>query len=415
VKRLLWLLLAGLAGCSHPAPPVAVAPSPALCRIGPDGARPVADRGIGGTGAVVQSADRGIGGTGIIGVITGFASVCVAGEEVALPPGVTARMDEDPARLSDLRAGQVVAIEAAGQDGDLQARRIVVRHAVIGPIEATGPGTMTVAGQLVGLTGATGSAVAAKPGLWVAVSGLRMGNGMIAATRVDPAPPGRLLVRGELVRIYGATRIGSLPVQLPPDVNLPAGWPVTVTGFMQGGVLVADSATLDVASQSPSAYFGPSVSNFIVESFVSVLAGGYLVDRDFVSGRGFGVAGTQDRGIARYTRAPGGLVATGLQPGGVPAGRPGTFAPAPSFPGASARGASGGPGFGGSGLGSPGLGSPGLGSPGFGSPGLGGPGLGGLGLGLPGIGAPGGGFSPFGGGVAGPGGAGPSLAVPGRR
>ncbi len=377
MKRLAWLLLAGLAGCSHPAPkpaPVAGTPSPALCRIGPNGGRPVADRGIGGTGATVQSADRGIGGTGItngtdikngtgiIGVITGFASVCVAGEEVALPSDVTARMDEDPAQLNDLRAGQVVAIEAAGQGGALQARHVVVRHTVIGPIEATGPGTMTVAGQRVDLIGATGPAVDAKPGMWVAVSGLRTGNGMIAATRIDPATPNRLLVRGELVRIYGATRIGSLPVQLPPDTNLPAAWPITVTGIMQGGVLVADSATLDVASQSPSAYFGPSVSNYIVESYVAVLAGGYLVDRDFVSGSGFGTVGTRDRGIARYTRGPGGLVATGLQSGGASFGGTSNFTPAPSFPGGNggssgARGAaSGSTGFGAGGFGSPGLG-----------------------------------------------------------
>jgi hypothetical protein len=414
VKRPAWLLLAGLAGCSHPAPsPVADAPAPAMCRIGPDGARPIADRGIGGTGAIVQSADRGIGGTGIIGVITGFASVCVAGEEVALPTGVSARMDEDPAQLDDLRAGQVIAIEAAGQDGSLRARRVVVRHAIIGPIEATGPGTMTVAGQLVALTGATGAAVGAKPGLWVAVSGLRMGNGMIAATRVDPAPPGRLLVRGELVRIYGATRIGSLPVQLPPDSQLPAAWPVMVTGVMQGGVLVADTATLDVASQSPSAYFGPSVSNFIVESFVSVLAGGYLVDRDFVSGGGFGAAGTQDRGIARYTRGPGGLVATGLRSGGESPGGLGYFTPVPSFPGGNARGAAGGSGSGGPVFGGPGIGAPGFGARGLGGPGLGGPGLGGPGLGGPGLGGPG--FGATGGGLAGPGGAGPALAVPGRH
>lgn len=38
-----------------------------------------ADSGIGGTG---QQAQEGIGGTGIIGVITGFASVCVNGLEI---------------------------------------------------------------------------------------------------------------------------------------------------------------------------------------------------------------------------------------------------------------------------------------------------------------------------------------------
>ena len=265
----------------------------------------------------------------------------MAGEEVALPSNVPTHIDEDPASLDDLRAGQVVAIEASGQGDALQARRIVVRHAVIGPIEATGPGTMTVAGQLVATPGATGAAVNAKPGLWVAVSGLRSGNGVITATRIDPASPGLILVRGELVRIYGSARVGSLPVQLPPDTNLPAGWPVTVTGRMQGGVLVADSATLDVASESPSAYFGPSVSNFVVESAVAVLAGGYVVEHDVVSGHNFGQTGTRDRAIARYARGPAGLVATGLQFHGTPAGGAGTFTPAPTVSGGNS-GASGG-------------------------------------------------------------------------
>src|SRR3954454_6324515 len=63
------ILAALLAACSRPpAPPQAEAastPSAAMCRVGPDGGPPVADRGIGGTGqpATLQ-AERGIGGTG---------------------------------------------------------------------------------------------------------------------------------------------------------------------------------------------------------------------------------------------------------------------------------------------------------------------------------------------------------------
>ena len=384
MKWAAWFLLLALACCSRPAPspPVSEAAAPAVCRIGPNGGRPVADRGIGGTGApTIDTVDRGIGGTGIIGVITGFASVCVAGEEVSLPSDVSARIDEDPAQLDDLRAGQVVAIEAAGQSGALQARRIVVRHVVIGPVQAIGPGTMTVAGQLVSLAGATGSAIAAKPGQWVAVSGWDTGGAMIAATRIDPAPTGRVLVRGELVRIYATARIGSLPVQLPPGSNLPAGFPVTVTGRLQGGVLIADSATMDVAAESPSAYFGPSVNNFIIEGAVAVLAGGYLINRDFVSGSGFGRAGSRDHAVARFTRGPDGLVATGLRLDGAPAGGA-RFTPAPVVPGASGDrsgglGGSGfGRGFGGAGVGSPGFGPGPAGSAGgfapLGSAGLGG-------------------------------------------
>lgn len=335
------LVLLAVTACSGPSR-VAPAPAaePAVCRIGPDGGRPVADRGIGGTGApATRLADRGIGGTGIIGVITGFASVCVAGEEVALPGNVSTRMDEDAAGLDDLRAGQVVALEAAGPPGALQAQRIVVRHAVIGPVDSVGPGTVTVAGQVVAVGNATGAGVNAMPGQWVAVSGLRQGPGMIVATRIDPAPPGRVLVRGELVRIYGAARIGSLPVQLPPGFAVPGGFPVTVTGHLDGGVLLADSATRDLASESPSAYFGPAVHDFVIEGAVAVLAGGYLINRDFVSGRGFGAAGMRDRAVARFTRGDSGLVATGLRPDGAPGSAGGfTAAPTVSPPGGRAGG-----------------------------------------------------------------------------
>ncbi len=112
------LVLAALAACagSHARPPEVVTTVEAdvvqpgsVCHVGPDGGpvggpAPVAERGIGGTGAPVSMvmtagqtvvpaaagqaakgdamADRGIGGTGIIGVVTGFASICVNGLEV---------------------------------------------------------------------------------------------------------------------------------------------------------------------------------------------------------------------------------------------------------------------------------------------------------------------------------------------
>ena len=373
--RACLLLSLVLASCARPVATVVDTAPPKLCRAGPDG-RALADRGIGGTGApLVQTADRGIGGTGIIGVITGFGSVCVAGEEVAVSAGTPVQLDGDAAQLDDLRAGQVIALAAQGPASLLQAREVAVRHAVIGPVEAVGRGTIVVAGQTVAVSAATGAAVDAASGHWVAVSGLP-GGGVIRATRIDPATPGRVLVRGELIRIFGATRIGSLAVQLPDGMPMPAGWPVTVTGRLQGGVLVADSAVRDVASESPSAYFGPAVTSFVIETTVAGVAGGYLVDRDFVSGSGFARPGETGRAIARFERGQGGLVATGLQLNGDRGvGGSGEGGLAPAFPGEVSRpsrlpaagpGGSGGAGPGG--LGSGGLGSGGLGFGGPGSP-----------------------------------------------
>ncbi len=359
-----WLMMLVLGACSGPgpsAPPAATAvatpaASPGVCRVGPDGARPIADRGIGGTGAPpVQSADRGIGGTGIIGVITGFASVCVAGEEVALPASLPATIDGQPGSLDDLRAGQVVAVQADGQGDSLLAREIVVRHVVIGPVQSTGDGVLVVLGQKIVVGDARGSAASATPGQFVAVSGFREPGGVIFATRIDPAPPGPVLLRGELTRLYGVSRIGSQTVRLP-DTAVPSGFPVVVTGRMKGDILVADSVARDIADESPVAYFGPAVSNFVVEGYVSVIAGGYLVDRDFVRGAGYD-AGSRGRGIARFGReGQGGLVARGLEIGGNTGPAPSLgrgFAPAPlpgglnSRPGFGDFGGRGGPGNGG--------------------------------------------------------------------
>lgn len=328
-----WLSLLALASCAVPAipPPVtALAAGPSVCRVGPDGARPIADRGIGGTGvASVQTADRGIGGTGIIGVITGFASVCVAGQEVALPPGLPPQVDGRPGSLDDLRAGQVVAVHAGGPAGALLAREIVVRHVVVGPVQRSSDAILVVAGQMVLVEDATGGARRAALGAFVAVSGLRQPGGMIVATRVDPAPPGPVLLRGELMRIYGAARIGSQSVRLPEGTRIPGGFPVVVTGAMQGDVLVADSVARDLADESPSAYFGPTVSNFVVEGYLAVVAGGYFVSRDFVRGGDVG-AGQHGRSIANFDRRPeGGLVARGQRAEGAAGFPGGGFSPAP--------------------------------------------------------------------------------------
>src|ERR1700687_2638762 len=84
------LFLATLVSCAGPTPePVdeaAVVEPGVVCRVDHNGGPVVVERGIGGTGAPAKThlSDRGIGGTGIVGVVTGFASICVDGLEVRL-------------------------------------------------------------------------------------------------------------------------------------------------------------------------------------------------------------------------------------------------------------------------------------------------------------------------------------------
>ncbi len=388
MKQAIWLLVLVLAACAPRAPQVPVAnqpPATGTCRVGPDGGRPIADRGIGGTGAPGQMADRGIGGTGIIGVITGFASVCIAGEEVALPPAVTAEFDGVPGSLDDLRAGQLAALRASGPPDALQASHIDVRHVVVGQVQGTAASTMTVAGQAIAIGDAAGNGVNAYLGQWVAVSGIRRPDGTIEATRIDITRPGRTMVRGLLFGGAGQGRIGALEIVIPKSASLPpSGWPVVVTGTMQDGVLIADTVNRDVAADSPTAYFGPTVENFIIETDVAIVAGGFMLNRDFVSGRGFGDAGTRQRAVAVFSRGSSGFVAKDLR--FEDSSAPGGFTSAPAFPGAG-NGRGGYPGFSPSGGFSPGgLPAPGGAFPSFSPPGGFQPG---------GLGAPGGAFPNF--------------------
>ncbi|WP_241771248.1 DUF5666 domain-containing protein, partial [Acidisphaera rubrifaciens] len=139
--------------------------------------------------------------TGIVGVVTGFASLCVDGLEVALPATTPVRIDGAPGRIADLRAGQLALVGSVGQGDALTAQAVSVRHEVTGPVSrvlADGQ-KLLVAGQTVTVTDATWRAVPARPGDWIAVSGLRTPAGDIAASRIDRAPPGRVRVHGHLL------------------------------------------------------------------------------------------------------------------------------------------------------------------------------------------------------------------------
>lgn len=266
-----------LASCT-PAPrpstlAVAAAAAP-VCRVGPDDGPPLAERGIGGTGApAIQLAERGIGGTGIIGVVTGFASICLAGREVALPAGVPIEIGGVPADPHALRAGQVAAIEASGDGATLTARRIEVRYEVSGPIEFVTADRVQVAGQTVLLGPDTWLRTPPALGQWVAVSGLRNATGAIVATRLDLVSTRTVLIHGIIQRTDGQYRLGTLPLRPPPGDLLVPGLPVSVTGVYDDAGFRAGSITRDLLVADPGAYFGNYTSNFIVEGYAQPISG----------------------------------------------------------------------------------------------------------------------------------------------
>ena len=185
---------------------------------------PIAAGGLGGTGAPLPDApgDGGIGGTGmpvaqgeavgIVGIVTGFASVCVNGLEVHYEANTPISENGRSADAGALAVGQVVSIEAVATPGGLRARDVAIVHVLEGPVTRSPGGGLAVMGQRLALL--PGARVAAganalAPGQMVKVSGLRTPAGQIQATRVAPAPG-----------LAVASAIGEAPPTGPGTVRL---------------------------------------------------------------------------------------------------------------------------------------------------------------------------------------------------
>ena len=213
--------------------------------------------GLGGTGiqmAQVQPGD-GLGGTGIIGTISGFGSIIVNGLELEFDHSTAVVNDGRPTSLDELRIGQVIQGVARQKDGRMHLESLDIQHAVSGPITAVDylEQTMTVLGQnirlnLAGDKTATDAFKTLRKGDLVSVSGLRLSDGTIVASRIDQhGDDGRIVVRGEAAQVTDSSlRIGMLDVALTPDnaISKPvSGGRVMVSGRMIAGKFVPDVIT----------------------------------------------------------------------------------------------------------------------------------------------------------------------------
>ena len=247
------LTLLALFGCA----PAGLPAKPTACRVTEDGAPPaaVSAEAPGPRLAGPRLAERGIGGTGspagLVGTITGFASICLNGLEVAYDPAAMIEVDGTTQPASTLRIGEVATIRATAPTphAGLVAQTLSVRHAVSGPIEAVlvpGPDLagldLIVAGQHVRLVSIAPGAAPLAVGDWVTISGLRDPSLTIIASRIDRRAPGEVVLTGRLVLGEGSARIagtrlrGTLPATLDGQI-------VTVVGAYRGGVLAADALT----------------------------------------------------------------------------------------------------------------------------------------------------------------------------
>ena len=173
----------------------------------------VTNKGIGGTGL---EADSGIGGTGIVGIITGFGSICVNGLEVHYYNDTPVDLDGKKISSDALAVGQVVAVKAQGKEQSLIAHEIHAFYQVTGPITAIDVvgNKIKVMGQFINANDAQINNM--QIGQWVSVSGLRNGDGSIEASRIDQSTErkiaklvGNLSLQGNKAFV-GGTKINGL-------------------------------------------------------------------------------------------------------------------------------------------------------------------------------------------------------------
>lgn len=227
----------------------------------------VSDGGIGGTG--VTAGRPGLGGTGIVGVITGFASICVNGLEVKFDAATPVSDNGQPASSRELAVGQVVAVRAAGVGSELTASNISVIHAAVGPVDALNPGTgeFRVLGQTAWASDPAALANL-QPGSWVRVSGHRLAQGDIVASRIESIAPQEFVQLSGTVgkRRSGMFEVDGTPVRFDTPhmgAGMTVGREVVISGTWFGGVLQAQRVQADLIRGGLA-----EVKDVVLEGFV---------------------------------------------------------------------------------------------------------------------------------------------------
>ncbi len=232
--------------------------------------------GIGGTGGQMAN-DGGIGGTGIVGVITGFASICVNGVEIHYDPDTPVSVDGQSSTIHGLAAGQMVVVRAHGIGNEVTARNIAVVNAVVGPIDGINPATgeMRILDQTIQVRGSDRLANL-KTGEWVQVSGHRLSNRAVVASHIEPYQPhaqARIAkINGHITQVdtkgfsVDGTRIELKQQALPADITL--GVEVSVSGHWDNASLQAQHIQVDPTLNSMG-----DVEHVVIEGYVHALHG----------------------------------------------------------------------------------------------------------------------------------------------
>jgi hypothetical protein len=237
--RILSFLLAAFLSAGAWANPCATGgrPFPAGDGSGMGGTGHGDGSGSGGTGqqARTDGDGSGTGGTGVVGVITGFGSICVNALEIHYDAKTPVSVNGQSGRAAQLAVGQVVAVRAEGEGANLQARHIQIRHTLVGRVEAVNQaGQFRIWGQWV----SPPQMSHVEQGERVKVSGQRVDSTHVVASRIDPAQTGEPdVLSGEVGWSQtGETQVSGVRIRLPEGADRPKpGQEIRASGRPEAG------------------------------------------------------------------------------------------------------------------------------------------------------------------------------------
>ena len=231
------------------------------------------EKGIGGTGSKLAE-EGGIGGTGIIGTITGFASICVNGVEVHYDNNTPVTVDGRLTSVRELAVGQVVVTRALGFGQEVTAKHIAVVHAAVGPISHINhqTGEMHVLGQVVRATESRDLSHL-KVGDWTQISGHRLANGTIMASRIETNPTSlEARINGHVTHVDAkGYEIHGARIQhdfKSNPANIAKGMEISVAGQWNGTNLQAQHVQIEPTRQAIG-----QANHLVIEGYVHALRG----------------------------------------------------------------------------------------------------------------------------------------------
>ena len=206
---------------------------------------PTPNGGMGGTGINAAS--------GVVGVVTGFASICVNGSEVSYRADTPIDLNGRQAAARDLELGQVVRVDAEQiSPGQYRASRIAILESLIGPVTQVdakrrmfwvmGQPVRPVPDAVVALSGNGLPALKSS----VRVSGLMNARGEVLATRIEGvSPKAPVYLMANITQLdRRVVQLGWVRVELPAGAEskgLQLGQEVAVRGRWDGEGVIAEA------------------------------------------------------------------------------------------------------------------------------------------------------------------------------